>query len=74
MLYYDRIDISKGIDPTKSNKSTECMICYYFFLNHGFKFQDYLYNACDDLTMFSVNISDTATFTVKNIDYRCIIH
>ena len=74
MLYYDRIDISKGIDPTKSNKSRECMICYYFFLNHGFKFQDYVCSACDDLTMFSVNISDTATFTVKNIDYRCIIH
>ena len=32
MLYYDRIDISIGIDPTKSNKSKECMICDYCFL------------------------------------------
>ena len=26
------------------------------------------------LTMVSVNISDIAVITVKNIDYRCIIH
>ena len=28
ILYYDRIDISEGIDPTKSNKSRECMVCH----------------------------------------------
>ena len=27
ILYYDRIDTSRGIDPTKSNKSRECMVC-----------------------------------------------
>ena len=31
MLYYDRIDTSKGIDPTKNNKSRECMIYLFFF-------------------------------------------
>ena len=31
MPYYNRIDISQEIDPTKSNKSRECMICHYFF-------------------------------------------
>ena len=36
MLYYDRIDVRKEVDPTKSNKSREYMICHYFFLNHGF--------------------------------------
>ena len=25
MLYYERIDISERIDPTKSNGSKECM-------------------------------------------------
>ena len=29
MLYYDRIDITEGTDPTKSNKSKECIICHY---------------------------------------------
>ena len=41
MLYYDRIDKSEGTDPTKSNKSRECMIYHYWFFDHGFKFQDY---------------------------------
>ena len=63
MLYYDRIDISKGIDLVKSNKSKECMICNNWFFNHGFKFQYY------DLKMLSVNISDIAVITIKNVDY-----
>ena len=50
------------------------MICHYFFFNHGFKFQHYVCNGCHDLTMLSVNISYIAIITVKNIDYRCIIH
>ena len=42
MLYYDRIDISEGIDPAKSNESRECMNSHYFFFNHGFKFRNYV--------------------------------
>ena len=57
MLYYDRIDISEGIDPTKSNKSRECMICHYWFFNHRFKFQDHVCNDCHDLTMLCLNIT-----------------
>ena len=60
MLYYDRIDISEGIDLAKSNKSKECMICHYWFFNHGFKFQDFVCNAWHDLTMLCLNISDIA--------------
>ena len=37
MLHYDRVDISKGIDPTNSTSSKEWMI-----FNHEFKFQDFL--------------------------------
>ena len=44
------------------------------FFNHGFKFQDTICNGCHDLTMLSVNISDIAIITVKNVDYCCIIH
>ena len=74
MLYYDRIDISEGIDSTESNKSRECMICHYWFFNHGFKFQDYVCNGCHDLKMLSVNISDIVITTVKNVDYCCIVY
>ena len=74
MLYYDRIDISEVIDLAKSNKSKECMICHYWFFNHGFEFQDYACNDCHGLTMLWLNISDITIITVKNVDYRCIVH
>ena len=74
MLYQDRIDISEGKDPTKSNRSKECMICHYWFLNQGFKFQDSACSGCHDLTNLFLNTSDFAIITVKNVDYRCVIH
>ena len=74
MLYYDRIDISKGIDPTKSNRSKECMICNYSFFNHEFKFQDSVCDECHDLVMLSLNVRNIVIITVKNVDYHCIIH
>ena len=38
MLEYDRIDISKGIDVNKTNKSKKCDICHYwYFLSTAFK-------------------------------------
>ena len=45
------------------------MICHYWFLNHGYNFQDYEYNGCHDLAMLSVNINDIAIVTVKNVSY-----
>ena len=74
MLYYYRIYISERTDPTKSNKTRKCMTCHYSFFNHGFKIQNYVCNGSHDLTMLSVNISDIVIITVKNVDYRCIIH
>ena len=73
MLYYDRIDISEDIDLAKINNSKECMICHYFFFNRGFEFQDSACNGCHNLTMLSVNISDIAIITIKNVNYHCII-
>ena len=74
MLYYDRIDISEGIDLAKHNSSKKYIICRYWFFNHGFKFQDYVCNGSHDLTVLSVNINDIAIITIKNVDYRCFIH
>ena len=75
MLYYDRINLNEGIDVPKSNNSKECMICRYWFFNHGFKFQDSVCNGSHDLTILRLNISDVAIIIfVKGIEYRCIIH
>ena len=45
------------------------MIRHYWFL-----IMDYVCNGYHDLTILSVNISDIGIITVKNVDYRCIIH
>ena len=52
MLYYDKKDLSKEIDPAKSNSSKKCMV-----LSIGI--------VCHDLTILYLNISDIATITVK---------
>ena len=74
MLYYDRIDVSGGIDVNKRSKSKEFDICHYcYFLNKGFKFQPYICNRCHDLVTMSMNLSDIAISSIKGSDYRCII-
>ena len=74
MQYFDRIDVSEGIDVDKTTKLKECDICrYWYFLNKGFKFQPYVYNRCHDLLMMSMNLSNIAILKIKNPDYRCII-
>ena len=50
------------------------MICHYWFFNYGFELQDHECNGCHDLPMSSVNISDIAIITVKNVDCCCVIH
>ena len=50
------------------------MTCRYWFFNQGFKFQGSVCNSCHELTILSANISDIAIITVKNVNYRCIIH
>ena len=75
MLYYDRIDVSEGIDVNKTSKSKECDICHYwFFLNKRFKFQSYVCNRCHDLLMMSISLTDTAVLKIENAGYRCIIN
>ena len=66
MFYYNIIDF-EGIDPTKSNNSKECIVCYYWFSNHGFKFQNSVCNGCHDLTMLRLIISDFPIIIVKGL-------
>ena len=74
MLYYDRIDVSEGIDVNKTSASKECDVCHYwYFLNYSFKFQTNVCNRCHDLLMTSVNLSGIAILNIKSSDYCCII-
>ena len=73
MLHGDRIDKIERTDPTKRNRSKECMISHYWFYKHGFKFQDSTCHDYHDLTLLSVNISHIAIITVQNVEHRSII-
>ena len=71
MLEYDRIDVSEGINVTKSNASKECDICHYWsFKDIDFKCEPYLCNGCHGLMQKTMNFSDVAIVSVKGSDYR----
>ena len=72
MLYYDRTDVSEGIDVNKTSTSKEHDVCHYwYFLNYSFKFQPNFCNRCHDLLMMSINLNDIAILNIKG--YCCII-
>ena len=74
MLYYDRIDISEGIDVNKTSASEESDIFHYFYLvNYSFKFQPNVCNRCHDLLMMSIKFSNITILNIKGSDYLCII-
>ena len=61
MLYFNRIDVSEGINVDKTSASKECDISHYwYFLNYSFKFQPNVCTRCHDLLMISMNLSDIA--------------
>ena len=66
MLEYDSIDISEGIDISKTNASKECDICHYwYFLDRGFRYEPYLCNRCHELKQKSMNFNDVAIVSIK---------
>ena len=74
ILYYDRIDISEGINVNTTSESKECGICHYwYFLDKGFKFQPNVYNGCCNVLMMSMNLSNIAIINIQGVDYCCII-
>ena len=71
MLEYERIDISEGIDPNKSDKSKKCDICHYWhFLDKNFKYELYHWNGCHYLMQKVMNFNDVAFVSIKGSDYR----
>ena len=74
MLQYERIDISEGIDLSKSNKSVKCMICcYWYFKDIGFRLQTFACNGCHDFSMIDQNLDDVLVLNIKGVDYRCCL-
>ena len=73
MLYYNRVDISEGIDINKTNASKDALCHYWHFLNYSFKLQPNVCNKCHDLLMMSINLRNTTILNIKGRNYCCII-
>ena len=74
MLYYDRIDISEGIDVNTTSASKECDIFHYwYFLDKGFKFESYVCNGFHDVLLMSVDLSNIPILNTNCADNCCII-
>ena len=74
MIYYDRIDLSEGIDFTKSNSSKEHLVCHYWYFYHVFKFQKSVSIGSHELLIISPNINNISIIAVKVILYYSIIY
>ena len=71
MLEYDRIEVSEGINVNKTNGSSVCIICdYWYFLNIRFKFQPEVCNGSHNLMKEAMNVNDFAILFVKRNDSR----
>ena len=74
IFYYDKMDVSEGIDVNKTSASKECDICHYWcFLNYSFTFQTSACNRYHYLLMMSMNVSSIVILNIKGSDYRRII-
>ena len=74
MLEYDRINISEGIDITKSEEtSRECSLCkFYYFLDKNFKCGPYLCDDCYDMSMKAVSVQNLTIINNNGNYYRII--
>ena len=74
MLYFERINVSGGIDVKKRSGSKECDVCHYwYFLNYSFKFQTNVCNRSHHLLMMSMSFNNIAILNIKGSNYRRII-
>ena len=75
MLYYDKIDVSEGLDINETSASKECDICcYWYFLDKGFMFQPDVCTCCHDVLMRPINLSNIVILNIGTADNCCIIN
>ena len=74
MLWYQKIDVSEGIDVNKISASKECELCqYWFFRDIGFKFEEHVCNKCHDLLTTACSLKDIAILNAKGATFTRIL-
>ena len=74
MLQYKKIDVSEGIDTTKTSASKKYVLCHYwYFKDVGFRFEPHVCNKCHDVLMTVYELKNTALINVKGVNFRCIL-
>ena len=70
-MYYDRFDVSEGIDVNKTDSSYECKIyhCNYFF-TLNFSFHPNPCHGCHDLLQKATSLIKLQLFSIKGNAYR----
>ena len=57
MQYFNRIDVSEGIEINIRSASKECIICqYWYFVDKGFKPRSDVCKGCNAVIMMSMNL------------------
>ena len=70
-FYYNKVNVSEGIDINKSNRSKECTICHYwYFEDIGYKFEPYVCSKCPNISIIAYDLENIAILNVKGVDYR----
>ena len=50
------------------------MICnYWYFLDIGYKYEQYVCNGCHDLSINVYDLDDFMILDIKGVDYRCFV-
>ena len=74
MLWYQKIDVSEGIDTNKTSASKECELRHYwFFKDIEFKFEEHVCNKCHDLLTITYSLKNIAILNAKGATFRCTL-
>ena len=72
ILFFDSINVSQGINVSKTSGSKECDIYHYwYFSTYSFKLQPSVCNRCHNLLIMTMSLSDIAILNIKGSDYCC---
>ena len=70
MLVYEKIDISDGIDVDMSDKSKECTLCHWYFLDKSFSYGPYVCDGCYNMMQKCNKLKSIAIVHIKESAYR----